>query len=101
MSLADSGFKTFKRGRFFSVKLKKNELGFNRVGIIISKKYSLKATARNVLKRLIFKTFSGNEFFLKENAQETFDMLIIVLTKEEEMVDNRENFIRELKNIYV
>lgn len=101
VSLADSGFKTLKKGRFFSIKVRKNNLNFNRVGIIVSKKYSLRATARNALKRLVFKTFSEIEEFTKEGSSESYDILVIILTKEEEMVDNRENFVKEIKNIYV
>lgn len=46
--------------KWFSVYLRKNEYGFSRLGIIVSKKAMPKAIARNFAKRMIREVFRCN-----------------------------------------
>lgn len=69
------------RGRFFVAKTAPNGLPYNRVGVLITKKYSKKAVDRNRLRRAIFDLFRlESDFLTKKNAagEEGKDLLIIV-----------------------
>lgn len=46
--------------KWFSIYLRANELGFSRLGIIVSKRTIPKAVARNFAKRMIRETFRCN-----------------------------------------
>jgi ribonuclease P protein component len=64
-----------KRGLFLGICKIKNNLEFNRFGIVISHKKIAKATSRNKIKRII-KKYIFNEF---ENIDSPYDYVITVL----------------------
>lgn len=98
VSLADRGFKSFFRGSFFALKIKPNSLDHSRIGVVLGKKYSKKAVSRNRLKRDIFRFFSENKAFLESYPQPS-DIILIVLTTEANIKDNKESFTQELTNV--
>jgi len=63
-----------KKGNFFIIKTRSNDLNFSRFGIIISLKTAKRATQRNRLKRTIFDFIRLNNFHLRPGK----DFLIIV-----------------------
>jgi ribonuclease P protein component len=64
---------------YFVVKFVKNHIAHNRVGVVISKKYSKSAVVRNRAKRRIFDFFRiDTDFLKKECKNQGFDLLIIV-----------------------
>jgi ribonuclease P protein component len=98
VSFTDRGFKPFFRGSFFALKKRLNGLDHSRIGVVLSKKYSKKATARNRIKRDIFRFFQENRQFL-EKYPEPSDIVFILLTTENQMKDNKEAFTKELTNV--
>jgi len=64
-----------KKGNFFIVKVRPNDLGFSRFGTTVSSKTVKKATQRNRLKRIIFNFIRLNDFHLRPGK----DFLIIAL----------------------
>lgn len=69
------------RGRFFVIKTAPNGSQYNRVGVLITKKYSKKATDRNRLRRSIFDLFRLETTLLvdkKKEGEEGKDLLIVV-----------------------
>ena len=94
---AKEGMKTAFRGRFFAIKWRLNNLPYMRAGVVIGKKYSPLAVRRNALKREIFHVFeeglrSGNVLMGK-------DIVVLVLTNQQDFSDNTEEYIKELSNV--
>ncbi len=52
-----AGAKTFYRGEHITLKTSNNNLFYNRVGVIVTRKTAPKATERNRLRRKIFDVF--------------------------------------------
>lgn len=98
VSLTDRGFRSFFRGSFFALKAKPSGLSHSRIGVVLGKKYSKKAVSRNRLKRDIFRFFWENKGFLESYAVPS-DIILIVLTTEAHIKDNKEAFIKELTNV--
>ncbi|MDD4930785.1 MAG: ribonuclease P protein component [Candidatus Colwellbacteria bacterium] len=98
VSLADRGLKPCFRGSFFAIKRRDNGLSHSRIGVVLSKRYSKKATARNKLKREIFNFFASNKDFLEDKSR-AYDILIVILTTEANIKDNKEAFTKELNNV--
>ena len=98
VSFTDRGFKPFFRGSFFALKRKLNGLDHSRIGVVLSKKYSRKATSRNRIKRDIFRFFQENRQFLDKHPDSS-DIVLILLTTENQIKDNKEAFTKELKNV--
>lgn len=92
------GFGPFFRGRFLNIKIKKNEIGYHRFAVLVSKKYSPKAVRRNEIKRKIFRFLEKNKKFLT-NEINPRDFLIIVLTNEASARDNDQILEEDLKRI--
>ena len=53
---------------FFMVKVLKNDLGFNRFAVVVSKKVSLKAVVRNEVKRKLMEVLRRNVGALPESC---------------------------------
>jgi ribonuclease P protein component len=64
-----------KRNKYFILKARENGLGRGRFGVVIGKKVSKSAVARNAIKRAVFNSIKAE----KINEKETGDFLIIVL----------------------
>ena len=86
------------RGSFFALKTRPNGSDHSRIGVVLSKKYSKKATARNKFKREIFRFFAENKAFL-ESYNPPSDIILITLTTEAKLKDNKEAFTKELTNV--
>ena len=72
--------KVFKQGRgyrrnFLYLKIKDNDLEFSRFGIIVSKKISNKAVARNQIKRRLREAINNREGKIKNGI----DIIIVAL----------------------
>ena len=65
------------RGPYLMIKVLKNELSINRLGIVVSKKVSKKAVTRNKIKRWIRYLFSQELFQLKPG----YDIMVITYPK--------------------
>jgi ribonuclease P protein component len=72
-----------------------NGLTYNRVGVVVSKKVSRSAVARNYIKRRILDFFRSETSFLKEDGEPGIDLLVIVNPSMIEVSTNF--FIKELK----
>lgn len=97
-SVFNRGFGPFSKGRFLNIKSKINNLGYNRFAVLVSKKYSLKATSRNEIKRKIFRFLAKNKS-LANNFKNSRDFLIIVLTNEGSARDNDQTLELDLETI--
>jgi ribonuclease P protein component len=98
ISLAFRDFKPFYRGRFLLIKRKDNNLTNSRIGVLLSKKNSKKAVQRVWIKRTIFSFFKENKTFLDKYDPKS-DFLIFILTTASDIKDNKEAFIKELKDV--
>ncbi len=98
ISLAPKNLNRFYKGRLITAKSVQNSLLFSRIGVSISKRYSLKAVERNRIRRVIQAFFTENEAFLTEK-QPYRDILISVLTPEDKKQDNEQSILSELKNV--
>lgn len=92
----------FKAGQSFycpilGIKALKNNLTFNRLGIIIGLKVSKKAVVRNKIKRQIRVIFNKNITELKNN----YDFVIIILDKikEKDFKEIEDSFISTYKRL--
>lgn len=90
----------FKAGQSFycpilGIKALKNDLEYNRFGIMVGLKVSKSAVVRNKIKRQIRVIFKKN---IEESAK-TYDFVIIVLDKiiDKEFKEIEENFIKTYK----
>ena len=63
------------RSRYFLLKFFPNQLEFNRIGVIISKKVAKGAVVRNKIKRTLFNSLKE---FVKNGGSNKRDFLIIV-----------------------
>ncbi len=61
----------FYRGQHFTIKISSNNLSYNRVGIITTKKTTPRAVGRNRLRRKIFDLFRGMPAFAPASAKAT------------------------------
>ncbi len=98
VALALRGGSVFYKGRFVFIKYNNNNLLHSRVGVIISRKTLRLATARNEIKRIVYRFFQENKQFL-DNFSPPSDFLIIILAINPKMRDNKEDFLQELKNV--
>lgn len=98
-SINNREFGPLFKGRFLSVKKKQNDFGENRFAVLVSKKYSHKATDRNKIKRDIFRFLERNKAYLTKKDK-TYDFLIIVLTTGAIKSDNKEIFESDLNKIF-
>lgn len=80
--------KTLLRGNFIVVKFAKNNLGYDRIGVVVSKKAAKKPTQRNKIRREVFHLFQ----FSKNRGSGGRDALIIVNSHPED----RESFLNEV-----
>ena len=73
-SVLNKSGRTF-RSRSFLIKTFPNQVGFNRFGVVISKKVSKLAVKRNLIKRIILD--AAKKFVVSENKNK-IDVLIII-----------------------
>lgn len=71
----------FKRGRgyrkdFLYLKVRNNDLGFSRFGIIVSKKISNKAVERNQIKRRLREAINSRE----QKIEKGMDIVVVALS---------------------
>jgi ribonuclease P protein component len=76
----------FKRGRsaysqILGVKIEKNDLSYNRFGVLVGTKVSKKAVDRNKIKRRIRAIIHNEEPFLKTGYDCVFIVLPLILAK--------------------
>lgn len=98
ISIAPKNLNRFYKGRLITAKSVPNSLLFSRIGVSVSKRYSLRATERNRIRRVIEAFFAQNEPFLTENRPFR-DILISVLTADGKKQDNEQSVLSELKNV--
>jgi len=94
----------FLKSKFYNFCFKKNDLGFNRIGIVIKKVYG-NSILRNYEKRIVREFFRNNKGVLKKN----FD-IIIFIKKEASFLEKRDLFnkkkedflynLRRIENFY-
>ena len=96
--VSNRGFGPLFKGRFLNIKAKNNGINYHRFAVLVSKKYSLKATKRNEIKRKIFRFLEKHKNFLT-NPKNPRDFLIIVLTNEASARDNDEIIKEDLEKI--
>lgn len=87
-------FRQVFRGKYLLVKNRQNGLSYARLGVLVSRRASLKATERNRLKRMIFDFFGRHFIFFEKKAG--YDWLISFLTSTGEIFNNREILYKEL-----
>ena len=71
----------FYRGGHFTIKISSNNLSYNRVGVIATKKTAPRAVERNRLRRKIFDLFGGETRLLRrpaDTARQGVDLLVLV-----------------------
>lgn len=90
--------KPFYKGRFLLIKRKENGLINSRIGVLVSKKNSKTAVQRIWIKRTIMGFFLKNRDFL-DRFNPPSDFLALVLTTASDIKDNKEAFIKELKDV--
>ena len=97
-SINNREFGPLLKGRFLSIKRKQSDLKENRFAVLVSKKYSHKATERNKVKRYIFRFLERNKAYLTKKDK-AYDFLIIVLTTGAIKSDNKDIFESDLNKI--
>lgn len=98
--LSNKGFSVFYRGKTFLIKVRPNNLTFQRFGVFLTKKNVLLASQRNALKRLIFDFVDKSKDNLASRFGGGRDFLIIPLAKFEKIDDNKPMIKQELKQIF-
>lgn len=68
---------------FFIVRFKENIASFNRIGVLVSKKVSKRATRRNFLKRTVFNFIKAHNLNESSTGRKGFDALISLLPRAE------------------
>jgi len=76
----------------FNLKVKKNEMGINRFGIVVSKKIDKRAVIRNKIKRVF------REALIKLNKTMPSGHDILLITKKEALGKTKEEVLILLKN---
>ena len=93
-----AGAKTFYRGEHITLKTSNNNLFYNRVGVIVTRKTAPKATERNRLRRKIFDFFGLGSDFTKVSSDKGLD-LIFILKQIKLDRDTEEKLLEELNFI--
>ncbi|MDP3999450.1 MAG: ribonuclease P protein component [bacterium] len=83
------------RSRYFLLKFFPNQLEFNRIGVIISKKVAKGAVVRNKIKRTLFNSLKE---FVKNGSNDKRDFLIIVSPQAASL--NPEELKKEIQAIF-
>jgi len=87
------------RGQFFGAKTAPNGLTYNRVGVLITKKYSKKAVERNRLRRQIFDLFRLETDLLNEKCPEGVEGKDLLIVVNHSIIDKDSGeIIKELKH---
>lgn len=87
--------RVFHRGQQFTLKIDSNDLSYNRVGVIVTKKTAPGAVERNRLRRKIFDLFRKSPAFANATEGKGIDLLVLIKPTKLD-ADAEENLFKEL-----